>query len=389
MRILFLTSRFPYPPHRGDRLTAYHLVRTFSKRHKVTLLSFVDGHEPPGSLLALRDWCDEIETVHLSRGTSWLQAWSGLLATTPSQVNYYRSGAMRQAVLRRLATGGYDVVFTQLFRMAPHVADVTHPAKILFLADSLALSLDRSLSFAPWWKRLGVMWERHRVAAFEPRMGERFRETWVLSDVDRRDLERRGCPRVVVLPHGVDERLFELDVGVRDSKEVFFLGNLSVPHNVDAARYLALEIWPLIRAEVPGASLEIAGADPKPEVQALAGGAGVAVPGAVDDLIDRWRRVAVLVAPLRYSTGIQNKVIEAMAAGVPVVTTPAVAAGIHAEQAGVVHMGDSTAELARLTVDVLQNPAAQAPMVAKAREFVRERFRWDLLRERLEALVKS
>ncbi len=387
MKILFLCARFPYPPHRGDRLSAYHLLRTFSRHHDVTLLSFVDGTEPPEAAEAIGELCARVETVHLSRRRSWLQAWAGLASTIPSQVAYYRSGAMQRAV-ERLLGEGFDAAFAQLIRMAPYVAGHRGTPRVLFLADSLALALKRSMTYEPPWKGPGIAWEMRRMSRYESAMSKAFEETWVLSEVDREALVRGGAERVVTVPHGVDGRLFEIPLRARTSRQVYFLGNLSVPHNVDAANYLAREIWPRILSAVPDSRLILGGADPRPDVLALGALPGVTVPGAVPDLLDTWNEVAVMVAPLRFSTGIQNKVIEAMAAGVPTVTTSGVAAGI-AATAQHVRIADTPHDLAAHAVAALTNPVDELERVERAREYVRGAFSWENLRARLERVAGS
>ena len=387
MKILYLSARFPWPPHRGDRLTGYHLIRALSQKHDVTLASFVDGSETREAIWELAGMCRRIQTVHLPRQRSWAQAWLGMLHPDPSQVSYYRSAAMHRRVRALLAEEKPDVVFVQLFRMAPFVRQVEHPCKVLFLADSLALSLQRSLPFQPWYRRRAVEWERRRVSAFEPLVARDFRESWVLSDVDQRDLEERGCANVAVVPHGVDERLFDLPLTPRTLPRVTFLGNLSVPHNVDAAIYLVQKVWPRILAARPDAELELAGADPVAAVRALASAPGVRVTGPVPSLVPVWERSGVLLAPLRFSTGIQNKVLEAMAAGVPVVTTPQAAEAIHARDGEHLRVGDSDETLANAALELLRGGERPMPMVVRARELVRTHFSWQTLVARLEHLA--
>lgn len=386
MRILFLTARFPYPPHRGDRLNAHHLLGALSRRHAVTLVSFVDGDEPLAAAARLAERCAEVVTVPLSRRRSWLQASVGLFSSRPSQVSYYASATMRRTVRGLLDTRGFDAVFVQLFRMAPYVADAPHPAKVLFLTDSIALALHRQARFQPWWKRPLLAWEGARVARYEVAATAAFRESWVVSPVDARDLVGRGARRIEVVAHGVDDRLFGLDPGRPTGQRLTFLGNLSVPHNIDACRFLAHDIWPRVRRELPDACLELAGADPVPEVRALAR-ADIEVPGTLDDLAPLWQRSTVMVAPLRFATGIQNKVLEAMAAAVPVVASPAAADGIGAVHGEHLRVAGDADEVARECIALLRDPQAARPMVARARAFVRDRFSWETQVRRLEALA--
>jgi len=389
MKVLYLSARFPWPPHRGDRLTGYQLIRALAAKHEVTLVSFLDGSEPPEGIAELGALCRRVETVRVSRARSWVQAVAGLVNVVPSQVSYYRSGAMRRRVARLVSESRPDAIFVQLFRMAPFVRGIQHPCKVLFLGDSLALALDRSLPFQPLWRRPGVMWERYRVARFEPEATRDFRESWVLSPVDAADLEGRGATNVAVVPHGVDETLFGTALRTSREPRVTFLGNLSVPHNVDAAGYLARVLWPRIRAEMPEAELEIVGADPVAAVIALGALPGVRVTGPVPALAPVWERSGVMVAPLRFSSGIQNKVLEAMAAGVPVVTTPAAAAAIGALDGRHLRVGADDAGLARAALELLRAADGNGAMVAAARELVRTNFSWHTLVDRLESLEST
>jgi len=387
MKVLYVSARFPWPPDRGDRLTGFALLRSLARRHEVTLLSYVDGHEPPDALEALRAIGVRVETVHLSRGRSWLQAWLGVLSSEPSQVAFYRSADM-EARARALLAERPDAVFVQLFRMAPALAAVDHPAKVLFLGDSIAMNLTRSRSRRPAWQRPGIDWERRRVAAYEVASARAFRESWVVSPVDRDDLVARGAPGVRVVPHGVDETLFDVVPARAAEPRLMFLGNLSVPHNVDAAVYAAREVLPRVRAVRPDATLWLVGASPQPVVRALAALPGVTVTGSVPNLQPLLAAAHVMLAPLRFSSGIQNKVLEAMAAGLPVVTTNTVAEGLP-EATGLLRAAADADGLARETLALLADPAAATALAERARAFARERFSWDALALELERVVRE
>jgi sugar transferase (PEP-CTERM/EpsH1 system associated) len=387
VNLLLLTFRSPYPPDRGDRLAAYHLLRAASARHRVTLVTFVEGTEPPGTLEHLSAMCARVETVRLSRARSWLQAWLALPTPTPSQVRYFDSSEMRARLARVLSEAAYDIVVAHAIRTGPYVERLDHPAKVLWVCDSLGLVLRRSMSFAPGWKRPGLAWEARRVDRYEARLARAFRETWAIAPADVRDLERLGCPRVALVPNGVDERLFEVERRPAQPPRVVFLGNLSVPHNVDAAVFAARDVWPRVRSARPRARLVLAGAEPSPAVRGLASIEGVEVTGALADLRPVWSEAAVMLAPLRFSTGLQNKLIEAMAAGVPVVTTPdaAEAAGIRdGEHAWVT---DGPQRLADAVLSALADPAAAEARARAARKLVRERFTWEAAVRRLEGLA--
>lgn len=389
MKVLFVTPRYPWPPDRGDRVNAFSLLRVLARDHDVTLLSHVDGSEPPMARETLVNMGVKLETVPLSRSGSWLRAWLGLLSPEPSQVAFYRSAAMRERVARCVREQKFDAVCVQMFRMAQALDGVEHPAKVLFLTDSIALNLERAAQFEPWWKRPGIAWEQRRVAAYEVAASANFREAWVVSPVDRDDLRARGVQHARLVPYGVDDSLFLLEPRRAREPRVMFLGNLSVPHNVDAAVFAAREVWPGVRARVPGSELWLVGAAPRKAVRDLSSLPGVTVTGLVPDLSPLWSAAHVMLAPLRFSSGIQNKVLEAMAAGVPVVTTPGAAAGVGACSGELMRVAADADGLARETAALLTDPSAARALAARAREHARVHFSWGALGRELERVARE
>ncbi len=387
MKIAILTSRFPYPPDRGDRHTVFHLIRGLSARHRVTLISFTDGHEPPDAASQLSRYCSRIETVPLPRWRSWVQAWAGLVSPTPSQVCYYQTPAMGSRVACVLSSDSYDVVFNHMIRMAPFTAVVPHPAKILWLGDSLGLHLERAIPFESWWKRPGLAWEMQRVNRFQARISRHFAQVWTVSSPDREHLIRNGCRNVRVVPIGVDERLFDLQRVLPQDPRIVYVANFAPQYNVDAAQHAARHVWPHVHRVLPNARLVLAGANPGPQVAKLGEIPGVEVTGPVPDMLDVYRSAHVLLAAMRYSTGVQNKVMEAMAAGVPVVTTPQVAEGIDARHGEHLLAATTAEDLAQAVLESLRDSEGASARARRAREHVRQRFPRGGLVAQLEALA--
>ena len=232
--------------------------------------------------------------------------------------------------------------------------------------------------------------QRHAHLARTPEPGQPGASVgWGAFVEHKHDLEVRGAPRVRMVRQGVDETLFDLELSTPRAPRVLFLGTLSVPHNIDAAQRLVRDIWPKVRAARPDATLELAGADPIAALLALEGRDGISVPGMLPDLRPVWRRASVMVAPLRFSAGIQNKILEAMAAGVPVVTTAAAAEAILAEHGTHLRIGTTDAELATATLEALGEGESGLAVRYAAREHVRGQFSWQALVARLEELVNE
>jgi sugar transferase (PEP-CTERM/EpsH1 system associated) len=388
LKLLFISSRFPWPPDRGDRLTVYNMLGAM-RGHSVTFACFVDGREPAAARERIAPRCERLVTVELPPSHSWLQAWMGLFTTRPSQVWYYESRRMRAALRGLIAHENFDAILIHAIRTAPLVLDAPHPLKVLFQGDAVGAVLARSIPYAPAWKRPGLHWERWRADRFLVECTRRVAATWVLSAPDRDYLTALGAERVEAIPHGVDESLFALEPTASGSPRVMFLGNLSVPHNIDAAEFAAREVWPEIHRAWPDGRLVLAGADPTPAVRGLGSIAGVEVTGFVPDLAPLWRQTHVMLAPLRFSAGIQNKVLEAMAAGVPVVTTRAVADGIEAKDGEHLLVGETASELVAAVARVVRDPESARARAARAREHVRAHFSWSTAVRRLESMVAA
>ena len=188
------------------------------------------------------------------------------------------------------------------------------------------------------------------------------------------------------MPNGVDFAAFYPTSQPAEPDSLLFTGHMRVFHNIDAATFLTREILPLVRRQVPDCSLTLAGADPGPEVQALAGEPGVTVAGFVPDLNDALNKAAVFVAPLRFAAGVQNKALEAMAAGRPVVTTSLVNQGLGAQPGRDLLIVDDAGTIANQIVALLRDAGMRERIGQAGRQFVRSRFSWDVVAQRVRAI---
>jgi len=388
-RILFLTTRFPYPPDRGDRLHAYQLIRAFAARFDVTVVAFQGGGEDGRGKTAIEDLGVRVRTVPLSRSASTWRLARGLLDGDPLQVAYYAEPRIYRLLERISAESApFDAVVCHLIRTAPWVEHVRARRRLISLADSLSLSLTRRLRFAPMLERPSIYLEQARVRRFEKQVMAHFDEGWVVSEVDRSEYPG-GFERIRAIPAGADEELLAGGLPDETDPVVGFLGHLSVPHNVDAAAILIEKIQPRLSAMGIPAKIRLIGGDPAPRIARLLAGPAVEWLGFVPNLASELRRVRVFCAPLRYSAGVQSKLVDALAAGVPVVTSPEAAQGLGPGAEHWVWIADSVDEYARAIAKAWQPSPERSRRLEGARQWVRERFRWGAYADRLQDLVTS
>jgi glycosyltransferase involved in cell wall biosynthesis len=305
----------------------------------------------------------------------------------PLQAAYYRSRRMATFVARRLQRVRPDVVYTHLFRMAPYaLAEMRRRRSrwILDLTDVISEGIARSLPF----RRGPNLWlyreEGKRIARYEAAIAPRFDETWVISEAERRCLvERVPAANVRVVPNGTGLEPTAPRTE-RPRAKLLFLGFHEVFHNRDAVRFLVSDVFPRIRAEVPDATLEIAGKG----AEALGGwarGEGVRVVGHVPRVDEALAQATVFVAPHRFAAGVQNKVVQALAAGLPVVTTSIVRQGLDPVPDGILSVGDDAASIASKTVELLRHPDAASLQAERARDWAISRFTWRTSLEAFES----
>jgi sugar transferase (PEP-CTERM/EpsH1 system associated) len=387
MRLLCLTSRLPYPPNRGDRLRAFHIIEHLAGKHELTLVSFIGREAEREYIPALQNYCEAVHVIQRPAVRSAVNAGLNIWRPEPLQSLYYRDRAMQQLIDRLLAGGRFDTAYIHLFRMAPYLASKPELYRVVDLTDVISQEVVKSLPYRPWLWRMVYALERPRMVRFEQRVAESFEETWLIAEPDRQALAA-VCPQanIQVVPNGVNIETFRPLNTPPEPDSLIFVGHMGVFHNVDAAVYLTKEILPRVQQSFPNCQLTIAGAEPAPQVQQLAQYPGVTVTGFVPDLNAYLNQAAIFVAPLRFAAGVQNKVLEAMAAGKPVVTTPLVNAGIGAEPDRDLIITDGAEEMARQIVRLLANSDLCRGIGTAARSYVRQNFSWNHAVRRMDEI---
>ena len=387
MKLLFLTSRLPYPPNRGDRLRTFNFIRCLADEHEIHLISFIGGENERAYIAPLKDFCQSIRVIHLPAWRSALTVGLNIWRRQPLQALYYRSSAMQNLINSTIAETHFDAVYVHLFRMAPYVTKFDDLYRIVDLTDVISQELIRSMPYRGLVSRLIYALELPRVERFERCVAETFEETWLISDHDR-GLLVKDCPdvNIQVVRNGVDTDQLQPTDETEIPNSLIFVGHLGVFHNVDAVLFLVQNILPLIRAEIPEVSVKLVGAAPNPEIQALRDVPGVQVTGFVDDLNAALNQSTVFVAPLRFAAGVQNKVLEGMAAGRPVVSTSIVNQGVGAVEGRDLITADDAQSIADAVIYLLRDPEKCKQLGRLARSFVQANYKWDFVRQRMQAI---
>jgi sugar transferase (PEP-CTERM/EpsH1 system associated) len=388
LNILFLANRFPYPPFRGDKLKIYNLTRRLAKKHNLYLVTFYEDRDELNDLKELQPFFKEIELVYLPKWRSVLNGIPALFSNTPLQMAYFKSAKMKRMVKFALDRYKIDVVHTQHLRMSQYTKTVDLP-KILDLPDAFSLYFKRrNETERPIINRLIDRIEIGRLVKAE-KVITKYDKTLVCSAEDKGYLEKlHKTDNIDILLNGVDLETFDVGDGhdYSHNKVLLFTGNMDYAPNVDGVQYFVKEMWPAIAKANPHTQFIIAGQRPVDAVKKLASDR-ITVTGFIPDLKDMYADASVVVAPLRFGAGTQNKVLEAMAMGVPTVCTHIGFEGLQIKRGeGVIMAKEKDLFITEVNA-LLVNANRRKEVGEKGLEIARDRFSWDRIAERLEELL--
>ncbi len=388
MRILLISRCPPYPLHLGDRLIVYHLARELRSRgHEIDLLAFApDGISADEQVHYAAFFRSMTFLPEPARPQSdYLFRLLNVQARFAHSADQSWSPAMWNAIRDHIRTNRYDVAHLfggiQVYEYAPALGDL--PAMITPY-ESYTLYLKRAKVAAPsLQKRFALEIQRRIARAFESFMFTPYPVTTVVAAPDR-DMLKSINPRlrVEVIPNGVDTNTFSPDNTPRVKNRLVFTGNFEYPPNVDAALRLAQNILPKLKHSV---SVTLVGNAPPPELLALKQG-HIDVTGRVPDLRPYLRGASVYVSALRMGAGIKNKILEALAVGVPVVATRISVDGIFAKHGEHLLIADSDDEIAAGVDRLLADSDLRERLSANGSALVRTRYSWAQTAEQVERL---
>ncbi|MGV3518998.1 glycosyltransferase [Luteitalea sp.] len=376
LSILFVAVRFPLPLRTGDRARAYHQIRLLARRHRVTLVTFLD--DSPSAQLAraeIEGLGVRVVSVPFHRPAAVARAAAALMSVRPLQVALFDAPALRRVVASLLATERYDLIHAQLARALPLVPEGGPVPVFVDFVDALSLNMERRAARDRWpfsWVS-GI--DARRLHAYEQHACARVSGASVVSAADRRAM---GDPaRLGINPNGVDVADFPFARDARDADGLVFTGNLGYFPNVEAIDWFAREILPRLWQRRPACTLTIAGARPHPRVRALQSDARITVVADVPDLHPFLAKAAVAVAPMFTGSGQLLKVLEAMASGAPVVATTRALNGLEARHDAHVLVADDAERFANAVLTLLGDPARARRLAAAARHLVESTSTWE------------
>lgn len=394
LNILYISHRIPYPPHKGEKIRAFHQIVHLARHNRVHLICLADDIADLDHAKVLEELCASVTTVYRRKLFSLLLAARAIVTRKPLSVAAFRHRKLAEEIRHRLGTERFDVIFVTSSAMAQYILSVPVVARVIDFIDVDSEKWRLYSERRSFPSSCIYQLEANRLASYESKLVESFDHSILISKEEKRAIRARGSAGPIsVISNGVDLDYFKpiaFSSNEQSRRSIVFTGAMDYFPNVDAVHYFCREILPLIQTIVPDVQFYIVGRNPNREVRQLGKQSNVIVTGTVPDVRHYLAQARVAVAPFRLARGVQNKVLEAMAMGVPVVGTHEAFKGIAAGERDGVRIASDPVLFAEHVMTFLRGDANLRLRTARqTRSYVERSHRWEDQGAKLEQLLEQ
>jgi sugar transferase (PEP-CTERM/EpsH1 system associated) len=374
----------PYPLEKGDKLRAFNQIKELSKKHDIFLCALNDHRLHPEAESILKAYCKEIYIFPISKWSIVFNVLLFFIKGKPLQCGYFYRRSIQRHINRLIDSIQPDHIYSQLIRTTEYVKH-QKIKKTLDYQDAFSKGVKRMMAKAPFWKRIIFSIEYRRLLRYEKEIFNYFDNHTIITQVDRVFIPHPSANSISVVPNGVDLSLFS-PIQKEKKYDLIFTGNFSYPPNIDAATFLVEEILPLLREKYPSILLAICGANPSVKVKLLQG-KNVVVTGWVDDIRSYYAQSRIFIAPMRLGTGLQNKLLEAMAMKIPCITSPLASEPLNAQEKKDIIVCNSILGYIDAIDMLLSQTDFYNQIAENAYSFVKKNYNWEQTTSILDKLL--
>ena len=447
MKILYIAHRIPFPPNKGDKIRSFNEIKYLSKDHEIHLACLADDPKDLKYEDDLKTFCKSTNVVLINQRLAKLKSIFYLLTKQSLTIPYFYSRKLQQTIDHLLSTNDYDAIFCFSSPMAEYVfksrvlspqsivhrrrakdnrlttishhpstindqpstinqklSPMDHRPRTKLIMDFVDVDSDKWAQYAKY-ARFPKSWiyglEGRRLAGYERIIAEAFGHSILVTEAEEKIFKGKNphIQNVSVIPNGVDldyfSPTFSQEQATRNQPPatgnqqpiIVFTGAMDYYANIDGVVWFTKEILPLIKKEIPAIQFYIVGSNPTKEVLSLSSNNGVTVTGYVPDTREYLRRATVVVVPLRIARGIQNKILEAMAMGIPVVATPQAFEGIEAKPDRDLMLGEDVEKIAEGVIKLIKEVFLRKSLGKNARRVIENNYCWTKNLQKLNSIL--
>lgn len=379
MKILFLTYDLPFPLDQGGKIRAYHLIKQLAQRHQVTLFSFYRQEKQRCDIKKLETFCSKIVLFKRMKAFSPRHFLTALRPNFPFPIALYWSPELKASLEQAIVAGNYDLIHYESFYLSLYLRPGRTTPQILGTENIEWQVYQQYCRNHPWLFFRGLAArEVWRMRRFE-------QKTWRLADAclavsaeNQKAIEKASHRKCYLVPNGVDLDFFAYRPRLpQRPATILFVGNFKYIQNQDAGRFLIHQVMPLLKKKLSSVKLLLVGRQPPKDLKPY-------VKSDVEDIRQVYQQADILLAPIRAGSGTKFKILEAMASGLPVITTPVGIEGIKARHGREVIVEDKPEAMAAAAINLLNNRYYYQQLGRMARKLVEKNYDWKKIGEQLE-----
>jgi glycosyltransferase involved in cell wall biosynthesis len=384
MKILAISPRIPEIGKKGDQVPSFHRLTYLSRNHQIKLICFGDAIKDFEAKLKLESFGISVDLIQWNKSEAVTHMLRAIFNSELAfQCALFESASFKKAFQNRVFDFKPDAVYAVTIRVLRNIDPYSGPL-FVDMIDSMALNFSRRIDMAGGLKRVMLKLEYFRVKGFEKSFAQRATRSFVVSSIDQKMI---GSDKVGVIPLGVDGQQFFKEAESCRKPVIIFSGNMNYKPNVDAVLWFYHNCLHRLIYELPECHLVIAGGNPAAEILSLRQDKAVTVTGHVPSIAALINAARVSIAPMQSGSGMQNKILEAMACGVPVVTTSLGLGDIKAEVGNDLLVADTAQSFVDGVLSLLQSNELHSKIGNSGWYYVKHQHNWDVLNAEFEAQV--
>ena len=387
MKILVALSRFPWPTNKGDKLRAWHQLIGMSNKNEVHVFCLTDEVVQPQDLEKAKTVFASVHVFNLSKIDVLTRLSLATFQKIPFQVAYFSDRKAIAEFKSLVHQINPDIVYCQLARMAEFCRDIENCRKVIDYQDAFSMGLERRIANEPWWKKYVVSKEAKRLKNYESQILEDFEQRTMISEQDAKLIAHPLNTSLQIIPNGVDTDFYKPEPRARVI-DLLFTGNMQYEPNVNCVIYVVDKVIPLLTKEFPHIQFVAAGMNPAKELQQIKS-RHLQLTGWVDDLRSYYQVSRIFIAPMQIGIGMQNKILEAMSMGLPVITTTLANNAIGAIHGKEIWIANTPEKVAEAISYLLNNTELAINIGHNARKLMVEQFSWDKQNAKLIRLMDA
>jgi sugar transferase (PEP-CTERM/EpsH1 system associated) len=390
MKVLFACHRVPYPPKRGGKIRPHNIIRHLTERgHSVTVASLARTQQEADEAADLKKHCEAALVEVIPDHVAWPRMVAWLATTSPSSFAYFHSPRLAQRVNEALAAGSFDMVFAHCSSAAPYVAWARVGLKVIDYGDMDSQKWREYVAYKPFPLSMGFRLEAAKLERAERLLARQFDLCTCTTRAELQSLRDLGVTTPSDwFPNGVDGAFFAPEKDY-DPDLVAFIGRMDYYPNRQGVTMFCRDVLPKLRKLRPTARFQIVGAEPPQFIRDLGKLPGVSVTGSVPDVREYITRAALTVAPLAIARGTQNKILESMAMGVPVVCSVEASGGVDAVPGEHLLVAATADDYVAAVSRILESRSERARLAEAGRARVLSHHVWSSSMQRLDNIIED